>query len=125
MPFTTPIVLQAPTDESGTLNWKTVEPLNYDSVRYGKHFVVPKDFETDLASVPHDFLAWFVAGGRGNAAAIIHDFQYSQPKLRQAKSREEADYVFYEAMIDTGVSAWRAWLMYRAVRALGWQFYVE
>jgi hypothetical protein len=107
-------------NESGLINWKTIEPLNYDSVRYKKHFVVPKDFETDLASVPHDLLAWFVAGGRGNAAAVLHDWLYRQGvKFKQIKTQEEADFTFYDAMLDCQVPAWRAWTMYQGVRYLG------
>lgn len=119
-PFTTDIVLEVPTDESGTINWKTMAPLNYYSERYKKNFVVPAGFETDLASVPHDFLAWFVGGGRGNAAAVLHDWLYRQGvKHHQIKTQQEADNTFYDAMLDCKVPAWRAWTMYQGVKYMG------
>lgn len=120
MPFTTPIWLQVPTDESGTLNWKTLEALNFWSNQYQRNFVVPKDFETDLASVPHDLLAWAVGGGRGNAGAVLHDWLYRNGYAhKQIYKREQADNLFYEAMLDCKVPKWRAWLMYWAVRMFG------
>lgn len=126
MPFTTPIHLAVPLrEDNDNPVWKTLEPLNFRSERYQRHYVVPLDWETDLASVPRLPFVYLLAGGTATAPAVVHDFLYSCPRLRQSRSREEADAVFYEAMLSVGVSRWRAWLMYQAVRVCGSKFYRE
>lgn len=120
MPFTTPILLIVPLNEDSILLWTTVEHLNYRSNKYNKNYIVPKGFVTNLASVPRVPFIWLIAGGVASAAAIVHDWLYTNGiKLRQIKSREEADNVFYEAMIETKVPVWKAWLMYKAVSLFG------
>lgn len=54
-----------------------------------------------------------------NPAAVIHDELYGSGMV----SRAMADAVFREAMLVSGVAAWRAWAAWAAVRAFGGQFY--
>jgi hypothetical protein len=105
--------------------WITLEPLNFWSRKFQKNYVVPKDFVTDLASVPRLPLVYLLTAGTAHAPAIVHDFQYRSPRLRRVTSKAEADSVFYEGMLDTGVPSWRAWLMWRAVKNWGGKDYVE
>lgn len=58
--------------------------------------------------------------GYGNAAATIHDYLYGTRQL----SRAASDRVFYNALRDSHVARWRAWLMYAGVRIGGhWRYY--
>lgn len=120
MPFTTRVLLE-PIELHGTPQWRTAEPLNFDSVRYRKHYVVPADFISDLASVPRWIpIGYALFGGRGNAAAVVHDWLYRNGmRMRQIKDKQEADDVFLEAMLDSGVPSKRAHMMYQAVNWCG------
>jgi hypothetical protein len=82
---------------------------------------VPAGFETDFASVPRLPFVYLLTGGTARKAAVVHDFLYHKSGV----SRDDADAVFLEAMEVSGVSEWRAKLMYAGVRAFGWQFYEE
>lgn len=77
---------------------------------------VPVGFETDFASVPKCF-HWLLGSIEDyGKAAVIHDLLYQT----QPVSRLEADAVFMGAMMVLGVSAWKRWVMYLALRAFGW-----
>ena len=49
-------------------------------------------------------------------AAVLHDAAYTY----QARPRDEADAMFYEAMREDGTSGIRAYVMWAAVRVFGW-----
>lgn len=111
--FKTPLDLVL-VEEAGTwtnARWVLDSDFVYSSDVLRDFVVVPKGFETDLASVPRLPVVWLLAGGRGDRASVIHDYLYRETKT----SKAEADAVFYEALIDSGTSRWRAWLMYQAV----------
>lgn len=91
-------------------------PLVFDSRHLSHAVEVPTRFRTDLASVPRLPLVWMIAGGIGNQASVVHDYLY---RLRPDVARSVADAVFLEALLDSGVSHWRAWAMYAAVRVFG------
>ena len=89
--------------------------------------VVPRGFETDLASIPPIFAAFgFTKLGRYDKAAVVHDYLYRQiaatekDPLQQTMSRFLADAIFREAMMTLGVAPWKRILMFYAVRACGW-----
>lgn len=101
--------------------WILTGPLAYSSALLQATITVPAEFVTDFASTPHTPLAWWIAGGRANAPAVIHDWLYqTQPA---GLTRGEADAVLDEAMgadqIDP-VGAITRGLIYWAVRAGGW-----
>ncbi len=125
MPFTTQIHIAIPVrEDERPARWETLEPLNFWSEKFHKNYVVPKGFYTDLASVPRTPLLWLLAGGRANAAAVVHDWLYRNGcQFKQIGSRQEADDVFFEAMVDTKVPLWRAWAMFTAVKCFGGRFY--
>lgn len=115
MPFTTDIKISPISENGFRTRWKVIEPLNFHSERFGKNYVVDKDFITDLAS-------GFISAAA--AAAIVHDWLYQLGAYhRQITSRCEADEVFFEAMVDTGVPLWRCWAYFLAVRISGRRFY--
>lgn len=83
----------------------------------GHRVTVTGGFETDGASIPRMFYG-LIGGpfsGRYVAAAVIHDALYASHLV----SRELADELFLEAMRESGVPAWKARVMYWAVRAGG------
>jgi hypothetical protein len=92
------------------------EEFPYCDPATGKVVVVPRWYVTDFASVP-----WFGQGvidpqGPTARAAIIHDYLYA---IGEKGKREEADDIFYRAMIAFGVSEWQARTAYTAVRTGG------
>lgn len=116
--FLSPLQLTLIHEATGSERAKYIlsAPLCYKSRHLRDAVIVPTGFITDLASVPRIPLAWLIAGGIGDRAAVIHDYLYAETKVR----RGTADAVFLEALLDTGVSAWRARAMWAAVRAFGW-----
>ncbi len=81
--------------------------------------VVPAGFKTDLASVPRLFTRIFPPYGRYSMAAIVHDYLYSS-YCKYDCTRQGADRIFLDAMIDRGVSVFTRQCLYRAVRVGGW-----
>lgn len=85
-----------------------------------KHgFTVPKNFATDLDSVPRIPGLYAMIKGRSVWAALLHDYLYATGEV----SRECADLHFYNAMKEEGVPRYIAWLMHRSVRMVGWRYY--
>ena len=101
------------TDDDDVPTWKLLDPLVYSSDILGRDVEVPAGFVTDFASVPRAPVAYFLAGGEGNRAAVVHDY-FCQTK---EVPRRVADDVFYEALIASGVDAWRAGAMFIAVQS--------
>lgn len=92
------------------------EEFPYCDAATGKVIVVPKWYVTDFASVP-----WYGQGvidpqGPTARAAIIHDYLYA---IGEKDKREEADGIFYRAMIAFGVNDFNARIAYNAVRTGG------
>lgn len=79
---------------------------------------VPKNFETDLASIPGAARIFFKAFGKYTNAAVIHDFLYSELNATGI-NRVLADKIFLHIMREDGVSKASSWLMYKAVRSFG------
>ena len=77
---------------------------------------VPVGFECDGASVPRIFWSTVFPPGDEKAlfAAIIHDFLYRTHPVGWTKKL--ADETFHELLIRGGVSKWRAWKAYIAVK---------
>lgn len=83
----------------------------------GKKYVVPKNFKTNLASIPR--LLWpFLAPQYSGfiAPAILHDFLYH---CHSNMDRKFADEVLYSALLIEGVSKPTATKFYLAVRIFG------
>lgn len=101
--------------------WVVGRTFRYDVGRLGsdEEYVVPKGFEFDGASVPFP-LTVLVPQSHSLylAAAALHDWLYQNERDRL--TREQADWIFREAMMVLGVNWVWAGLMWRAVRAGGW-----
>ena len=103
--------------------WKLVRSFSYHiGGKYSKEFIqVPAGFITDFASTPPHIWMIIPPWGKYGKAAVIHDYLY-QTGLH---TREEADYIFKEAMGVLGVSKLKIFLMYWAVRIFGGSAYKE
>lgn len=97
--------------------WFLTEDFCFTLDEY-KVMCVPQGFKTDFASVPRLPFAYLLAGNTSHEAAVIHDWMYAD-----GFERAFADDVFYAALRAEGVSLWRRWLMYRAVRLFGGGIY--
>ena len=88
--------------------WKDKPPL-----------VVPWGFRSDGASVPRFF--WRLVFPKGDEralrAAFVHDWIYRNHPAGWTK--EDADLLFYELLLEDGVPKWRAWLAYQGVSLFG------
>jgi hypothetical protein len=74
---------------------------------------LPRNFETDFASVPWVFTSLFPKFSKDtNRSAVLHDYLYRVKIF----TKEKSDDVFYQGMVADGVSKWRAYPMYLAVR---------
>ena len=94
-----------------------------DGIPYWHPIDVPTHFLTDLASVPR--LARPIIGRVGPhlEASIVHDWIYSawqvESRVPDEEMRRFCDAVFLEAMKVAGVSRFKRWLIWRAVRLGG------
>jgi hypothetical protein len=114
--FTTQLAVELE-DEFGGI-WKLLAPLAYESDLLGKEVIVPKDFATDFASIPRLPFVYWATGGKGDRAAVVHDFLYSS-----GIERKLADQVLKEALLACGYSTILANAFYAAVRVGGASHY--
>ncbi len=98
-------------------HWVLHEPLEYVHPLTKEHFVIPRGFVTDLASVPRLFWTAFPPCGKYTTAAVLHDYLYwVQP---ENCDRECADDILLRAMEEAGVSLVTRSSIYAAVRMGG------
>lgn len=94
----------------GEGQWRLLEDVDYQSLD-DRMWHVPAGFITDFASVPRLPFAYWLTGGTGHRAAVVHDFL-----CRTGADRKVADALFHEMLLDTGVKSRRAWVMWAGVR---------
>jgi len=71
--------------------------------------------------VPAIFWPVLLRDGNYTPAAIVHDWLYGCHEIAgKAITREQADGVMLEAMETLGVSWWRRWAIWSALRVGGW-----
>lgn len=85
---------------------------------------VPAGFECDGQSYPRLF--WFIdhPQGDGAKAGFIHDYLYwlngrVLPGTERNYDRKQADAIYLEALMVSGVSKWRSRFRYRMLRMFG------
>lgn len=117
MPFLTPLVAAA--IDSG--DWALTEDLDYQTPA-GQILKVPRGFRCDLASIPRVFQLLIPVNDSHRQAATLHDWLYYKRGVIGAYtySRELCDKLFLQAMAETGVSRWKRYSMYFAVRIGGY-----
>jgi hypothetical protein len=106
-------------DDSG--QWVLTEALLYYSSVADRLIVVPKGFQTDLASTPRLPVIYLLAGNVATKAAVVHDWLYSSGEV----SRKVADAVLREASEASGVSWFQRWMMWAGVRIGGSSHYTS
>ncbi len=88
-----------------------------------KKYSVPKNFETDLASIPR--IIWPIFAPQYSdfvAPAILHDYLY---RCNNAITRKFADEVLYSALITKNVSPIMASKFYIGVRLFGESHFIN
>lgn len=96
-------------------NYKTCHPMrvSIDNVI----FTIPRNFKTDLASIPRFLWPIFAPQYSGFVApAILHDYLYC---AHIPVDRKFADEVLYSALIASNVTAFTAYKFYMGVRLFG------
>lgn len=119
--FLTPLDLR----QIGPHRWMTLDTLVFRSACYAGLFVVPRGFQTDLASIPAALWGPLLPPvGAHDRAAVLHDAAYAHALLTRGGARIRcaktvADTLFDEALRADGVPGWRRVLMVAAVRRFG------
>lgn len=100
-------------------NWQLLSPFqaSVDMGTTGQLITVPVGFKTDFASVPRIPVAYLAFGNCAHKPAVLHDYLYSIGG--SDADRAFADDVLRAASIADGMSAFRAWPMWAAVRTFG------
>jgi hypothetical protein len=85
---------------------------------------IPTGFETDGASIPRIFWNILQPFGEYFPAALLHDYLYSRTSTMYFDcDREEADFLFLEAMFNLGVPWHTRHTIHVAVRMFGGSSY--
>ena len=93
-----------------------ISPIGWTPAAYEiAEIIVPRGFVTDFASVPRLFWSMLPPIGRYGYAAIFHDFTYWQ----QTASRDEADKLFHDTMLELTVGTVTRNVLYYSVRCFG------
>jgi len=108
------------TEKIGPRRWLLIDDLVFSSSLLLGVFCVPRAFQTDLASLPTWLGGLFPRVGLYDAPAVLHDGAYAGALITIDRERiwltkPWADRLFFEAMTASGVSQWRASVMYQAV----------
>ena len=107
------LVSEVTNDSRGT--WKLLTPLVYVSDLTISTYTIPTGFETDFATIPRIPVIFALFGDCAHKAAVLHDWLYSNQQV----TRDIADKLLLEAMHVTGLSRWRRYSIYYAVRWFG------
>lgn len=105
--------------------WIVLDSYIFWSVRLQSPIIIPRWFITDLASIPRVFRWLISVNERHRLASLPHDFGYwlkgasgyLSEELRA--TRKDWDKVLKDFCIQQGVSAWKTWAIYTAVRLGG------
>ena len=106
----------SPTEPNDGAHWIVQQTFSYADA-YGHTLTAEQGFSTDGASIPRSL--WTFVGspftGKYPKAAVIHDVGCVTHKY----TWQETDRIFFDAMLDAGVSEHNAKLFYWAVRLRG------
>lgn len=103
---------------NGRIIYRLLEGFAYEpGDKFGSlEIIVPKGFETDFASIPRFFWRIFPPAGRYAKAAVIHDYLYVN---YTGINKKDVDYIFWLAMKESCVPAWKRWCIWKAVDIFG------
>jgi len=94
--------------------WVVLEDYIY------KDIVVPRGFQTDLASIPRILWNIIAPFELSTEAPVVHDYLYQTGGDKGKYTRKQADKIFYELMLKEGVCWWKRTVAYNAVRTFAW-----
>lgn len=105
--------------------WLLIDDLVFRSARFRGTFVVPRGFQTDLASIPR--WVWPVfpqSGDRYDAASVLHDAGYGHAVVTEQGTRVHlikryCDQLFLDGSLALGVGSRRAHVMHWFVSKFG------
>lgn len=100
---------------TGGRKYVLLAPLAYYSGLLEDTIIVPADFVTDGPTVPRAPFSYWLFGGIGDEAAVVHDYLYEKALV----TRDLADLVYGEALEACGVAGWRRAAMVLAVQLFG------
>lgn len=123
MPFLTDLNI---TSIRRTNKYRLNKALIYQSNELDRVFTVPRNTETDFASIPPFIKFWMDDdGGFIRDAAVVHDYLYSKKSthIYPFITRKIADGVIVEGMKDLGASWIKQQAVYWALRGAGWAAY--
>jgi hypothetical protein len=121
--------------KNGILMWQLLEDVKFglESDTGPSWIIVPKDFTTDLYSIPTIARILLQTSEENPIAAIIHDYLYANKGnitievnnqlVPYTYSRKNCDKLFKVIMTLTGVPRWKIFCMYTAVKfggKIGW-----
>jgi len=117
----------AATGNANSPYFKLITSLQYQSTLLGGIIEIPKDFLTDLGSIPRAVWWWLSPDDYDiSYPSVVHDYIYKQKgdlsaqQLPQKRvDREMADRVLREAMAAVGASGFRQTVVYNTVRNFG------
>ena len=119
--FTSELVVQE-YDGSNNDEWLVYRPLRYVTYHLGYpwEITVPRDFISDLASIPH-FLRPIIRRRKTHKGGVLHDYltrrnPYHDDKGKDGLTRRDCDKIFRESLKTCGVSSAKCTVMYHAVR---------
>lgn len=111
-------------EKIGDQRWLLTDDLLFQSAQLGKVVIVPRGFQTDLASIPRFLWSIFPKTDRWDSAAVVHDAGYAGALTdidgnRIAVTKQESDRLFREGCRVLKVNAVIAYIMYWMVRLFG------
>jgi hypothetical protein len=114
MPFDSPLELR---HRPGHYRWELISALTYTTLD-GRAILMPAGALTDLGSIPR-FARPVVDAQRPTTRrpSAIHDYIYTH--LTHRFTKQEADRIFYEALLEEDTGKSLAWMMWQAVRVGG------
>ena len=98
--------------------WQVKEMCTYYSGITKESYTIPKNYFTDLATIPKVFQWLLPPDGEYAWECCLHDMLYDDVS-KGFMDRKDADEVFNEAMKVGKVSTWKRVLIYGAVRMFG------
>ena len=108
--------------ENSDIIWQLTKPLIYRSELLNRIIVVPKGFQTDLATVPRVPIIYSLWGHRAHREAVVHDY-LCRTGIPFEITVWKANSVFLEAMGSTGKPAYIKYPMYAGVAVGCWALF--
>jgi hypothetical protein len=118
---------------NGRPEWELVDEVRFFDATLGCFLIAPKGYKFDLASIPRPLWGVIAPFELSTLAPLFHDLIYEfKGNLPQTNvipfpfhrlTQKDADDLFFRLMEQEGVSGWKRYTAYIAVRAAGWTYW--